>query len=165
MPFGKDEPFKLCIRRIPGDVADKIDKRHKGKEQFEVSNGVRRPVHDVDGLLQGLIDKAIWAWVDAEGLQIIPSDEESVKLWGSLLTRDLKVGEVIDLQGKALTAEAKRRLMLHHRPFARVDRPDTEGGVTEVEEDLARFIVMEAGRLQRDYGRHAETLAGNSPAG
>ena len=161
--FGEDKPFRLRVRRIPGDVADEIDRRHLGKPQYEVKGGVKRPIHDIDGLVKALTDKAVWAWTDSEGLEIDIADEEAAKLWGKLLNRDVETGATVALQGNALTADAKRRVLAHLRPFARMRVTDSEtGGHTEEHHDIGRFIVLEAARLQRQFADQRGELSGNS---
>lgn len=163
--FGKDAPFRLRLRRIPGEKIEEIERRHSKTKNFEVRDGVRRPVLDTESILASLTDKAIWSWTDAEGLEITAGDEESAKLWSKMLSREIEQGATFSLSGPSLTAEAKRRVLFNHRPFARVDRQNDSGGMTEVEEDIGRFIVTEAARLQKSFGQKREEQAGNSSAG
>lgn len=160
--FGLDKPFRLRIRRIPSDVWDDIDKRHRGKETFEIRDGVRRRVQDGDSMIEALQDKAAWAWVDAEGLEIEVAHDEAAKLWGKLIGRDVTVGETLVLNEGVLNNAVKRRVMTHLRPIARVEKFDEEKHETVVErQDIGSFVVLEAARMQKEFASGKEAEAKN----
>jgi hypothetical protein len=149
--FGLDKPFRLRIRRIPSDVWDEIDKRHRGKESFEVRDGVRRRVQDGDSMVESLQEKASWAWTDAEGLEVEIAHEEASKLWTKLVGRELSVGEALVLAGDVLTTAVKKRVLTHLRPIARVEL-----------QDIGSFVVLEAARMQKEFASGKEAEAKNS---
>lgn len=159
-PFGLEAPFKLRIRRLSAGVSEKIDARHKGKSHFEVIEGIRRPIRDLEAITDGLADKAAWCLTDAEGLQIEIADQESLEFWQkSTGLDDLTVGGVVDLQGDRLTAEVKRLLIREIRPFAQ-EKDEETGKPADVE--FGMFIIRKAGALQKGHQAAREADAGNS---
>lgn len=161
--FGIDKPFRLRVRRIPPDVWEEIDRRHRGKDSFEVRDGIRRRVQDQDVVVAALTDKAIFAWVDAEGLEVDIEHEDAAKLWTGLLGREVAVGSRLSLTGESLNASVKRRIFAHLKPIARVEDTDEETGQVKVDKrDIASFIVLEAARLQSEFASAREEEQKNS---
>lgn len=162
--FGEDRPFRLRVRRIPASVVERIDERRK-PTSFEVRDGMRRPVRDLEAVAEGLVEKATWAWTDAEGLEIEVADQEGAAFWSRQLGREVAVGETVSPSGKELTAEAKRLVIQELKPFARVIVRDAAGTV-QVDEtgrpreqwlEVGVFIVGKAAEMQRDFvGRQQE---------
>lgn len=150
-------PFKLRVRRIPASVVDTIDERHKGREAFEVKDGLRRRVRDLETVADGLVDKAAWAWTDAEGLEIEVADEEGATWWTKALGREVAVGERVKPSGRELTAEVKKLVISELKPFALTIQTDEETGrEKEVWLELGVWIVGRAAELQRDFVKARE---------
>lgn len=157
--FGLDKPFRLRIRRIPADVWDEIDRRHQNqKDTFEIKEGIRRRVKDEVGLLEALTEKALWAWTDAEGLEIEVEHDDAARVWSDLLKREVQRGETITLAGGILTATVKRRVLRHLRPIARVEPKTSDDNERQ---DIGSFIVLEAARLQQEFAAAREAQAKN----
>lgn len=160
--FGLDKPFRLRLRRIPQDVWEAIDKRHLKTGNFEVRDGIRRRVKDQDEVVAALTDKALFAWTDADGLEVEIAHEDSAALWGKLLSRTISVGETVSLTGNALTHAVKLRVLEHLKPIARVEEVDEETGSKSIERrEIGSFIVLEAAKLQRDFAKIEEERAKN----
>lgn len=138
-PFGEDAPFRLRIRRIPHTEAERIEKRHEKGKAFEVVSGIRRPIRDVEAILNTMTDKAIWCWTDSD-LEIEIADDEAAKLFGA------EVGQVVKLEGKALTAQVKKFVLREIRPFANTENEDGK----PVQVDIGIFILKKAMEQQRD---------------
>lgn len=161
--FGLDNPFRLRIRRIPSDVWDEIDKRHRGKETFEVRDGVRRRITDGDSMIEALQEKAAWAWTDAEGLEIEIAHDEAAKLWTKLVGREIEVGQTLVICGDVLNHAVKKRVLTHLRPIARVEKFDEEKRETVIErQDIGSFLVLESAQLQKEFASGKEAEAKNS---
>lgn len=159
-PFGLDKPFEMRIRRIPSGVAEKIDARHRGRESFEVREGIRRPVRELDAIAEGLAEKAAWAWTDARGLEVQVGDEESAGFWRKATGDDsIAVGQVVELAGERLTAETKKLVLRELRPFAREKNPDDPSKTQDVE--IGVFVIRRAFELQRDFVKASEADSGN----
>lgn len=155
--FGKKAPFRIKVRRIPLDKSREIEKRHGGKETFEVVNGIRRKVRDMDSFMESLTETALWAWVDLEGFKVTPRDESAAKMVGG------NIGEEVDITGTKLTLSVKKAIMDKIKPLATVDtkvedKDGNETGETKEETvDLGSFIVRcvrdlneRQGALERD---------------
>ena len=151
--FGLEKLFRIRVRRIPTSVAQKIQDRHKGKLTYEVHDGIRKPVKDMEQIQKILEDKAAWAWTDAEGLAVTIEDEEASNVFGG------EVGEDVDISGEKLTDKAKRFIMNEISPGARVDIP---GGEKTVELSIAVFILKTAQDQQQAINLIEEEAAKNS---
>lgn len=153
--FGKRNPFRVRIRRVPSDKAREIERRHEGKDQFEVVGGLRRRVRDLQSVLQVYEECALWAWTDLEGLTITARDLESAKLLGC------QVGDAVDVTGARLTLQVKKALADKVKPLALVDRKKDDGEVEEVKLSLFDFIAQKVADMNEANGAAEEELAGN----
>jgi hypothetical protein len=161
-PFGEElpAPFDVRVRRIPYDVAQRINKRY-GREQMIVVDGVRRPhiERTAEETTKWLLDQAAWAWVDAKRLEIEIGDDDAARLWTGLLKREVLPAETLILEGGTLTHEVKLRILTQIRPFARV----TDGETLKKErQDLGTFLILKAALLQSDAAKAEEESRGNS---
>lgn len=158
-PFGEEAPFEIRVRRVPYDVSQKIGKRY-GRETMIVVDGLKRPhiERNLEEQTNWLLDQAVWAWVDAKGLQIEVADDDGAKVWTGLLKREVAQGDVIDLTGPALTAEVKRRVLTQVRPYAKVTDTDTHKAERI---DIASFIVLKSAEIQAAASQDEENRSGN----
>lgn len=158
-PFGEDAPFEIRVRRVPYDVAQRINKRY-GRETMVVVDGIKRPhiERNLEEQTNWLLDQAAWAWSDAKGLQIEVGDEEGARLWTGLLKREVSVGDVLDLSGGDLNDAVKKRILTQVRPYAKVT--DAESNRPE-RHDIASFIVLKAALLQAESAKEEEARRGN----
>lgn len=162
--FEFDSPtgaFELRVRRLSPGVSEKIDARHKGKAHFEVIEGIRRPIRDLEAITDGLAEKAAWCLTDARGLKIAPADAEGLAFWkNATKVEDLEVGAEIEIAGEVLSHEIKMLLIRELRPFCTMPDPKDPTKVDEVE--IGMFIIRKAGELQKGHAKGQDDQAGNS---
>jgi hypothetical protein len=165
-PFGEEDPapFEVRIRRIPYDIAHRINKQY-GREQVVTVDGVRRPhiERTIEEQTRWLLTQAAWAWTEARGLEIEVSDDEAARLWTGLLKRDVTVGEVLKLDsGETLTDAVKQRILTQLRPYSTMTTVDDDTGKASTSRvDLGTFIIIKAAQIQQDFAKAAETSRSN----
>lgn len=162
--FKFDSPtgaFELRVRRLSPGVSEKIDARHKGKSHFEVIEGIRRPIRDLEAITDGLAEKAAWCLTDARGLKIEIADPEGLAFWkNATKVEALEVGAEVEIVGDVLSHEVKMLLIRELRPFCPMPSRDDPTKIDEVE--IGMFIIRKAGDLQRGHAKDQGEQAGNS---
>ena len=157
VPFGEDAPFRLRIRRIPYEVGRQIDQRYGRESVVQGNDGIRRPQLERtrDEWLQTMIDKAAFALVDSEGLEIEVADEEARAFYASALKDEaLMVGATVRLDGHLSHVAIKKRLLLTVRPFARVKSEEEPGKIVSL--DLGAFVMGESDRIGKATAQKRE---------
>jgi len=157
VPFGEDAPFRLRIRRIPYEIGRQIDLRYGREIVVQGGDGIRRPQleRSRDEWLQAMLDKAAFALVDSEGLEVEVADAEARGFYAAAFKDDsITVGATVVLDGHLRNDAVKKRLFTTLRPFARVKSEEEPGKIVSV--DIGSFIMSEADRIGRSSAQKRE---------